>query len=92
MQFKTWEKVGLELIVDAALVLALLKWARILLVASDITCCSLCCISGGCETVSNVFVWLPIPCKFNAVSGLKAVSVGYQKFRDIFCAADSNSC
>jgi len=53
-------------------------------------CGSLCCVSIGCEAISGVLVWCPIPGKIVAVSALKATSIGCQKFRDL-CAADSSS-
>ena len=56
----------------------------------DVMCGSLCCISIGCEAVSAVLVWCPIPAKIPTVAALKAVSAGCQKFRDL-CAADPSS-
>nr|UBA15737.1 hypothetical protein [Pseudo-nitzschia hainanensis] len=56
----------------------------------DAVCGSLCCVSIGCEVVSGVLVWCPIPGKIAAVSTLKAASIGCQKFRDL-CAADPSS-
>lgn len=56
----------------------------------DAICGSLCCVSIGCEAVSGVLVWCPIPGKITTISALKAVSVGCHKFRDL-CAADSSS-
>ena len=56
----------------------------------DVMCGSLCCVSIGCEAVSVVLVWCPIPGKIAVVSGLKATSIGCQKFRDL-CAADPSS-
>jgi hypothetical protein len=56
----------------------------------DVICGSLCCISIGCEAISGVLVWCPIPCKIETVSVLKAVSMGCQKFRDL-CASDPSS-
>jgi hypothetical protein len=56
----------------------------------DLICGTLCCISIGCEVVSGVLVWCPIPSKITTVSALKATSIGYQKFRDL-CAADPSS-
>ena len=53
----------------------------------DAICGGLCCVSIGCEVVSSVLVWCPIPGKIIAVSTLKAASVGCLKFRDL-CAAD----
>lgn len=56
----------------------------------DTLCASLCCISIGCEAVSGILVWCPIPGKIPAISFLKAASLGCQKFRDL-CAADPSS-
>ena len=56
----------------------------------DIMCGSLCCVSIGCEAISGVLVWCPIPGKIVTVSALKATSMGCQKFRDL-CAADPSS-
>lgn len=53
----------------------------------DALCGTLCCISTGCETVSGILVWCPIPGKIVTVSILKATSLGCLKFRDL-CAAD----
>ena len=56
----------------------------------DVMCGSLCCVSIGCEAVSSILVWCPIPGKIVTVSALKATSMGCQKFRDL-CAADPSS-
>jgi len=56
----------------------------------DVMCGSLCCVSIGCETLSGVLVWCPIPAKIGVVSALKATSVGCQKFRDL-CVANPSS-
>nr|YP_010516924.1 hypothetical protein ON925_pgp119 [Haslea provincialis]UXN44706.1 hypothetical protein [Haslea provincialis] len=56
----------------------------------DLICGTLCCVSVGCETVSGVLVWCPIPGKVLTVSLLKATSMGCQKFRDL-CTADPSS-
>lgn len=56
----------------------------------DVMCGSLCCVSIGCEAISGVLVWCPIPGKIATVSALKATSLGCQKFRDL-CAADPSS-
>jgi len=56
----------------------------------DAMCGSLCCVSIGCEAISGVLIWCPIPGKIVTVSALKATSVGCQKFRDL-CAADPSS-
>jgi len=70
-------------------VLVLSKLAKILS-RRDIVCGNLCTVSIGCELVSGVLVWCPIPVKTAAVSALKATSIGCQKFRDL-CAADLSS-
>lgn len=56
----------------------------------DAMCGGLCCVSIGCEAVSGVLVWCPIPGKIVTISALKATSIGCQKFRDL-CAADPSS-
>ena len=56
----------------------------------DVMCGTLCCVSIGCETISSILVWCPIPGKITFVSALKATSIGCQKFRDL-CAADPSS-
>lgn len=56
----------------------------------DVICGGLCCVSIGCETVSGILVWCPIPGKIVTISALKATSIGCQKFRDL-CAADASS-
>ena len=56
----------------------------------DVMCGSLCCVSIGCEAVSGILVWCPIPGKIVTISALKATSVGCQKFRDL-CATDPSS-
>ena len=56
----------------------------------DAMCGTLCCISIGCEAVSGVLVWCPVPGKIVALSALKATFIGCQKFRDL-CAADRSS-
>lgn len=59
-------------------------------VKKDVMCRSLCCISIGCEALSGVLVWCPIPSKVVTISTLKATSLGCQKFQD-FCVADPSS-
>ena len=56
----------------------------------DVMCGGFCCVSIGCEVLSGVLVWCPIPGKIVTVSVLKATSIGCQKFRDL-CAADPSS-
>lgn len=53
-------------------------------------CSSLCCVFIGCEAVSGVLVWCPVPGKIAAVSVLKATSMGCLKFKDL-CASDLSS-
>lgn len=56
----------------------------------DVLCGTLCCVSIGCETVSGVLIWCPIPGKIGAISVLKATSIGCHKFRDL-CSLDPSS-
>ena len=56
----------------------------------DVVCGGLCCISIGCEVVSGVLIWCPVPGKIPTVSVLKAASMGCQRFRDL-CTADASS-
>lgn len=56
----------------------------------DVMCGGLCCVSIGCEAISGVLVWCPIPGKIATVSGLKSISIGCQKFRDL-CAGNPSS-
>ena len=56
----------------------------------DAICGSLCCVSIGCEALSGVLIWCPIPGKIVTVTALKATSLGCLKFRDL-CAADPSS-
>ncbi len=56
----------------------------------DAICGGLGCVSIGCEAVSAVIVWCPIPGKIVTISALKATSVGCQRFRDL-CAQDPSS-
>lgn len=56
----------------------------------DSVCAGLCCVSVGCETVCAILVWVPFPQKIPVISGLKATSMGCQKFRDL-CAGDPSS-
>nr|UXN45099.1 hypothetical protein [Haslea karadagensis] len=56
----------------------------------DPICGTLCSISVGCEAISSVLVWCPIPGKVITISALKATSIGCQRFRDL-CAADPSS-
>ena len=53
----------------------------------DPVCGSLCTISACCETVSGVIVWVLFPGKICTLSGLKAVSIGCERVRDL-CAGD----
>lgn len=56
----------------------------------DVVCGTLCSLSTGCETLCAVVICCPIPGKVPVVAGLKAVSIGCQRFRDL-CAADPSS-
>ena len=56
----------------------------------DALCGGLCCVSIGCEAISSILVWLPIPAKIPIVTGLKATSIGCQRFRDL-CAGHPSS-
>ena len=56
----------------------------------DTVCCGLCIVSAGCEVVSGVLVWVPIPGKITTIAVLKGTSIGCQKFRDL-CAQDPSS-
>lgn len=56
----------------------------------DVMCRSLCCVSIGCEAVSGILVWCPIPGKIVTISAIKVTSLGCQKFRDL-CATDPSS-
>ena len=56
----------------------------------DALCGGLCCISVGCEAVSSIIIWCPVPSKIAIISCLKSASVGCQKFRDL-CAAEPSS-
>lgn len=53
----------------------------------DPICGTLCSVSSGCELISGVIVWFPFPGKICTVAGLKAVSVGCERIRDM-CAAN----
>lgn len=57
---------------------------------NDLMCGGLCSVSVGCEILSSILIWCPIPGKIVTVSTLKATSVACQKFRDL-CAADPSS-
>ena len=56
----------------------------------DMICGSLCCVSVGCEAVSSILVWCPIPGKIATISLLKATSMGCQRFRDL-CTANPSA-
>ena len=47
-------------------------------------------VSACCETVSGIAVWRPFPGKICTLSGLKAISVGCERVRDL-CAGDSTN-
>ena len=42
----------------------------------DLVCGGLCSVSVGCEVLSGVLIWCPIPGKFASLSALKATSIG----------------
>jgi len=56
----------------------------------DYVCTTLCVVSGCCETMAGVLVWTPIPGKFIVLSGLKSISYGCMRFRDL-CSGDPSS-
>ena len=56
----------------------------------DVLCTGLCAVSGTCEVISGVIVWVPVPGKIACVSALKAVSYGCMTIRDL-CNADPNN-
>lgn len=56
----------------------------------DPVCGTLCTVSACCETASGVVVWLPFPGKICTLSGLKAVSIGCERIRDL-CSAEPNN-
>jgi hypothetical protein len=53
----------------------------------DPLCGGLCIVSAGCEVASAVMVWIPFPGKICTLAGLKAVSVGCERIRDM-CVAN----
>jgi hypothetical protein len=54
----------------------------------DVLCTGLCTVSGTCETVAAVIVWLPLPTgKICAISAFKGVSYTCMRIRDL-CAGD----
>jgi hypothetical protein len=56
----------------------------------DPICGSLCSFSACCETVSGIVIWIPFPGKVCTISGLKAVSIGCERLRDM-CATDPSN-
>lgn len=52
----------------------------------DPVCGVLCTVSACCETDSGIAVWIPFPGKICTLSGLKAISIGCERVRDL-CAA-----
>ena len=56
----------------------------------DYVCTTLCAVSGCCETAAGILVWTPIPGKIIIVSGLKGISYGCMKVRDL-CAMDPSN-
>ena len=57
---------------------------------SDPVCGTLCTVSACCETASAVVVWIPFPGKICTLSGLKAISIGCERVRDLCSAEPSN--
>jgi hypothetical protein len=53
----------------------------------DPVCGYLCTVSACCEAVSGVIIWIPFPGKICTLSGLKAISIGCERIRDL-CAED----
>ena len=53
----------------------------------DPLCGTLCTVSACCETASGIVVWIPFPGKICTLSGLKAISIGCERVRDL-CAGD----
>lgn len=53
----------------------------------DPICGTLCTVSACCETASGIVVWIPFPGKICTLSGLKAISIGCERVRDL-CAAE----
>lgn len=56
----------------------------------DPVCGTLCTVSACCETASGVIVWIPFPGKICTLSGLKAISIGCERIRDLCAAEPSN--
>lgn len=56
----------------------------------DPICGTLCTVSACCETASGVIVWIPFPGKICTLSGLKAISIGCERIRDLCSAEPSN--
>lgn len=56
----------------------------------DSVCGTLCTVSACCETASGVIVWIPFPGKICTLSGLKAISIGCERIRDLCSVEPSN--
>lgn len=57
----------------------------------DYVCTGLCAASAVCEIASGVIVWIPMPVgKICTVSGLKGISYGCMKIRDL-CVLDPSN-
>jgi hypothetical protein len=53
-------------------------------------CGTLSAISACCETTSILFIWVSFPGQICTVSGLKAISIGCERVRDL-CVAEPNN-
>jgi hypothetical protein len=56
----------------------------------DPICGTLCTVSACCETASAIILWIPFPGKICTVSGLKAISIGCERVRDLCASEPSN--
>ena len=56
----------------------------------DPICGTLCTVSACCETASGVIIWIPFPGKICTLSGLKTISIGCERIRDLCSAEPSN--
>lgn len=50
----------------------------------DPICETLCTVSACCETASGIVVWISFPGRICTLSGLKAISIGCEKVRDLW--------
>ena len=56
----------------------------------DVLCTVLCAVSGTCEVIAGVIIWVPVSGKIVCVSGLKAISYGCMSIRDLCNAEPGN--